>query len=512
MKKPLELVLDRDELLGLAVLADAQTVIGMEITPDEVAQAQKRKKDVNRHLSELGLVIKNAIRGDKRALIQTLFHPERVLVVMRDRPDVGKQILIFLGRQKKFLLHSFPKENQHRIVEINPDEIERMLKDWFPVKAGPVSDAAVVSEERLRRFIEKAHDDESLFSLEGVDPSIGQKISGTLQNRKWTASFLLLELANDQAINADSFTAWNSDELVWVAEFYSAPSNARLICGGDHFIGLRRMLVRRFAQFEEIIRTYHLSSNELAFALLLLNRGDLVNNILKEDPSKITGEKLQTTAQGLQVRGLSTISPSGFPMLARDFEQALTPMVLPTRIGRIRTISAHGDYAATLYLQKNRSFCTHIVQKEKHMVECGSWSYLSRYLLGLFQDFGNVETTRSKTAPISLQSLTELLEQSDRSAVEEKLHQAGFPKHLAASLSEDIAQPIYRASVIGINTPHKTSDKNSDNHPSLFLLKGTKRDWLFTFPNERADAIGLAMQANREIFLKELSVVFGQTT
>lgn len=507
MKSPLELILKREELLGLAALAEAKTIIGVEIQPDEIARVQKQKKEVNSRLSELGLVNKNTIRADKRAVAQTLFHPERALVVMRDRPDVGKQFLIFLNRQKQFLLHSFPKENQHRIAEINPDEIEILLTDWFPVQAGQISDAVILDEGQLRQFIAKNQEDESKNFLEGVDPGVEQKLSESLRNRKWSASFLLLELEDDRAVNADSFTAWNGNDMTWVAESHNSSNKMRLICGGDHFIGLRRITVRKLARFEQIIRTYRLSSNELAFALTLLNCGDLANSILKEDASKITEEQWQTTAQGLQVRGLTTISPKGFPALADDIEQALAPMILPTYIGRIRTISTRGSYAATLYLLKNRLFCAHFPKKDEHILECGGWERLPNYLLDLFHDFGFEETAKSTPAPISLKALTELLEKPESLSTEEKLLQAGIPKKLVAALAEDIVHPVYRASVIGIDSSRKNHDERLDNHPMLFLLKGSRQDWMFTFPHDGADAVGLAIQANRKRFLAELLAI-----
>lgn len=504
MKSSLELILKRDELLGLAALAEAQTVIGMEIQPDEITRVRKQKKEVNGRLSELGLVTRNAIRTDKRAVVQTLFHPESALVVMRDRPDVGKQFLIFLSRQKQFLLHSFPKEDQHRIAEINPEEIESLLADWFPVQAGQINNAVILDEGQLRQLIAKDHEDESPNLLEGVDPAIEQKLSESLRNRKWSASFLLLELENDRALNTDSFTAWNGDGMTWVVESYDSPNKLRLFCGGSRFIGLRRITVRRLAQFEQIIRAYRLSSNELAFVLTLLNCGDLANSILKEDASKITEEQWQTTAQGLQARGLTTISPKGFPALADDIEQALAPMILPTYIGRIRTISTRGSYAATLYLLKNRLFCAHFPKKDEHILECGGWERLPNYLLDLFHDFGFEEITKSTSAPISLKALTELLEKPESLSTEEKLLQAGIPKKLVAALAEDIVHPVYRASVIGIDSSRKNHGERSDNHPMLLLLKGSRRDWMFTFPHDGAGAVGLAIQASRKRFLAEL--------
>jgi len=502
-----ELLLSREELLGLAALAGAKAVIGMEVQPDELASVQARKKEVDSRLSELGLLKRKAIPVNQRATIQTLFHPERALVVVRDRPDVGKQVLIFLCRQKQCLLHSFPKENQHRIIEMNPDEIENMLKEWFPVQAGVSSDAILLAESQLTELIETTNNGETPPPLPNIDSAVSQKLLHTLQTRRWSASFLLLELQDSQAVNADSFTAWSGDESVWVAGLYNSSGVMRLLCGGDNFIGLQRMMVRRLAQFDKIVRAYRLSSEELAFALTLLNRSDLANRILQRAPSQITDERWQAAAQSLQARGLSGISPRGFPTLASDFEQALAPMVLHTRIGRIRTVSPQGNSEGTLYLLKDRFFCAHFVRNNAHVLESGNWGQLPGYLLSLFQDFGDQKIAISKPAPISLQILTVLLEESTPLSVEKRLRQAGLSKNFAASLAMDITHPVYRASMIGINTPRKDSGDKADDHPTLLLLKGSKQDWLFSFPNERAEAIGQAIQADRKRLLTELTAI-----
>jgi hypothetical protein len=109
--------------------------------------------------------------------------------------------------------------------------------------------------------------------------------------------------------------------------------------------------------------------------------------------------------------------------------------------------------------------------------------------------------------PISLQLLTDLLDEMDHLIVEKRLRQAGLSKNFAASLAMDITHPVYRASIIGINTPRKDSGDKADDHPTLFLLKGSRQDWLFSFPNEGAEAIGQAMQADRKRLLTELTTI-----
>jgi hypothetical protein len=502
-----ELLLSRQELIGLATLAGAQAVIGLEIQSDEIASVQSKKKEVDSRLSELGLLKRKIIPANQRAMIQTLFQPERALIVVRDRPDVGKQILIFLCRQKQCLLHSFPKENQHRIVEMNPDEIENMLKEWFPVLTGVASDAILLAETQLSELIATTNNGETPPLLPNIDSAISQKLFQSLQTRKWSASFLSLELQNGQAVNADSLTAWSGDSSVWVADLYNSSGVMRLLCGGDNFIGLRRLMVRRLAQFDKIVRAYRLSSEELAFALTLLNRSDLAKRILQSTPSQITDESWQMAAQNLQARGLSGVSPRGFPSLASDFEQALAPMVLHTRIGRIRTVSPQGNSEGTLYLLKDRFFCAHFVRNNAHVVESGNWGQFPGYLLSLFQGFGDHKIAISKPAKISLQALTDLLEESDQLSVEKRLRQAGLSKTLAASLAIDITRPVYRASMIGINTPRKDSSDRTDDHPTLLLLKGKQQDWVFSFPNEDAESIGQAMQADRKRLITEVTAI-----
>ena len=64
-----ELLLSREELLGLAALAGAQAVIGMEVQPGELASVQARKKEVDSRLSELGLLKRKAIPVNQRATV-----------------------------------------------------------------------------------------------------------------------------------------------------------------------------------------------------------------------------------------------------------------------------------------------------------------------------------------------------------------------------------------------------------------------------------------------------------
>lgn len=498
--------LSREELLRLATLEGVRELVGLEITPEDLVGIQSSNMELDGHLAEKGLIKGKKIAADKRALIQALLRPERALIFVRDRPDIDKQILIFLCRDRLCLLHSFPQEKQHRIAIMKPDEIENMLNEWFPVRKDLSNDAILLTESLLADLISITNKGEIPTPLPNVDSAQSNKLIQSLLTRRWSVSIMLLEIKDGQAVNADTYTAWSGDDVEWVCDLHS-PEVMRLRAGGNYFVGLQRMLVRKLAQFDRIVRAYRLSSDELAFSLMALNRGDLANHILHLSGSQVSGDRMEDASKNLQVRGLIGISPKGFPFLADDFEQALSAMVIPTRIGRIRTASAKGVSEGTLYLLKRRFFCAHYARKEEHVIECGTWEQFPTYLLSLFQGFGEKQKAgRSKPAPIQLQALTEMLDERGTSSIEQRLLQQGLSKVFAAKLAADMANPMYQASLIGIN-PSLEKSRNIKDHPTLLLLKGSNRDWIFSFPHERADAIGTAMQADSMRFMTELEKV-----
>lgn len=498
-------LLSRDELLGLAALAGVKAIVGVNVDPKEWEQAQSRKKEIDQRLSALGLLSRKTIPAVHRQMVDTLFHPERALFVVRDRPDIGKQILIFLSRKGHCVLHSFPKAGQHRVVAIRPNDIETMLAEWFPAREGIANDAILLSETQMNELI-AAESDETPSCLANINPSLARNLWTSLRTQKWSGSFLLLHLKDGKVLDAESWNAWSNAEFTWVGERYNEPGILRLVCGGDRFIGLRRELVRWLGQFEAIVRAYSLSSEELAYALTLLNRPDLSAPWIKDVSPKEAEERLQNAAQSLQVRGLCRVSPRGFPTLAGDLEQALAPMLVPSVIGRIRTSSRRGHRSGSIYVMKNRSFCAHFQSEKQHIIESGKIGWLPSYLMGMFQGFGAREIQNSIAPPISLQALTDCLEQEDETAIEKHLIDLGFAKGIAAQLAEDIHRHEYRVSINGI-LPTRTNGQDPAI-PTLLLLKGLKRDWLFAFPDAKAETMGETMQANRKILSERLGFIF----
>ena len=505
MRTEFPALLSRDELLALADLAGARAIVGVDIRPHETEQIRSRKKEMNQRLSSIGLLDGKKISTVHQGTVQILFHPERALIAVRERPDIGKQILIFLSWQGRFLLHSFPKMGQHRVVNIRPEEIEGILAEWFPVMEGISTDIILLSETQLTNLISNTSK-ETPSELSNINPAIAQRLTTSIQMRKWSGSFLLLELLKDRVVNAESWTAWSGEDQTWLAEQHNQAGMLRLLFGGDYVTGLRRQIVRRLGQFEQIVRAYALLSEELAFALSLLNRPDLANQWMTGISPKETEETLQNAARSLQARGLSGISPKGFPLLVADFEQALTPMIVPNYKVLIRTLSARGTATGTLYVQNKRSFCAHFPNGRRHVLECGKIEQFPAYLLSLFQGFGEKKTPVSKPASISLQDLTVCLDLKDHFEVEAKLRKAGLNKNLATQLSGDIIQYEYRASLNSV-VPSASNSGKDVNIPTLFLLKGSERDWIFVFPNAKSDSVGEVIEANRKRLLQFLDVI-----
>ncbi len=246
-----EILLTREELLRLASLAGVKSVIGLEITPEEFEQSSLIKKEIDQRLSTLGLL------GKKKTIstmAQTLMYPERALIVVRDRVDIGRQILIFLCRQKQCLLHSFPKEGQHRVIETNPAEIEKILQEWLPAgkKTGTESRAILIQDAHLKEMIAAVlKGDKPTLPLD-IDPISGSQLTHSLQERKWSASLLLLQLKNLEVVNADSFTAWSDGKDVWTSELFSPSGVMRIFSDSVNYQGLLKQLIRALVQFDQM--------------------------------------------------------------------------------------------------------------------------------------------------------------------------------------------------------------------------------------------------------------------
>lgn len=509
MTRNFELLISRIELIRLATLVDTQTIVGVNITEEDHSSVQAQKKEIDRRLSDLGLKAGDGIAEDYRPIFQTLFYPDRALVVIRDRPDVGKQILIFQCRRGICLVHSFPNEGWHRIALIKPIEIESMLKAWFPLPEGDHSSAPIhLSEEQLASLISATNVGEAPPPLTIMNTKSGQQLLNSLQTRKWSSSILALRLQDGQSTDAESYTIWAGEDSIWTGELHDFTGMMRLYSGREIFIGLVRMLLRNLAQLDQSVRAYRLSTEELAYSLMALNAKDRAIRVLKNSSLEITDEMWMTVAKDLKTRGLIKTSPGGYPSLAFDFEQALAPMVVPIRIGRIKTVSSQGASDGIIYLRKDRGFCAHYSPNAINVIESGTWEQLPLYLMSLFRGFGEDESHKpSRPIRISLKELTSLLEDKDHTHVEERLRATGASKTVFEKLAADLMNPVYRASIVGINPPNASATNQESVNPSVYLLKGNTCDWIFAFPDSRADSMGKGMQSNRDLLLSELMKV-----
>ena len=513
-KKSSEHIFSRQELIALASRFDVQTIVGTKIERSEITAIKPQLGKIEKQLINRGYIDGNAIPEKYKSLFQILFTPERAFMVIRERPDVGKQVLIFLTRAGRFLLHSFPKKGQHRIIELSLADIERILFEWFPSVAGAAKYGISMQESQLTDIIQKVEQGSLTNAsslLANVDSPIKENLIKSLKSRQWSGSFALLVLENDQAVDADSFTAWSGKSSTWSAGRDISPGALTLIKGGDAFIGQLRQLIRKLAQFDKIVRAYRLSANELAFALSVVNQQSLANQLLKLTDEQLTDENWQTTRDNLQKRGLIRISSQGSPLLTDDLEDGLTPLILHSRIDVVRTISQKGTSQGTLYVLKNKSFCTHFIRDNVHLLECGNIALLPNYLLGLFHGFGNRKALKRKSASIRLDTLTRLLTMgSDKEAIEKELIKSSIQKDVASDLAIDLADHAYRASITGVKKLRE-NNKHDDigTRSSLLLLKGRQQDWVVAFPSGDAKTIGKMIPADREVLLKQFSQITG---
>lgn len=217
------LLLNRDEVSYMMALLKAQSLAGI----DSQLMAGAAPPAGRQSLVWRGLIEEpeqanksDRVRGSLLRPALAVLHPERALVVVRDLPDTGAQLLVFLRRGEITVLHTLPRSGMHRWIELDSaEEGAQALAEWFPLEKIPGSETNfIVPVETFEKFRTAAGQGEAalqtLFYL-AIPPEEKARLLRAVQNPAVSGSFALLTCAGETITSAESLAVVANDESAW---------------------------------------------------------------------------------------------------------------------------------------------------------------------------------------------------------------------------------------------------------------------------------------------------------
>ncbi|MBN1875117.1 MAG: hypothetical protein JXA33_12865 [Anaerolineae bacterium] len=237
------IILTRQEVRYLMALLEAERAIGLEQESDdplmatpEVRQqtlAQGRSLLRERGLVGEGLENRDADFVDDFSKVMTAtFFPLWSVIIVRDLPQLGKQVLIFCQNRSLLVLHTFPKENYHRLsVFENKQQAAALILDWFPLHNYPASEDRFLIKtadfDAIREQCELGNADKAMTLLTAYELSDTDKqaLVEAISQRTISGSFaqMLCNPEQQEIIDARTFAVFAGPATAW---FISRPADA----------------------------------------------------------------------------------------------------------------------------------------------------------------------------------------------------------------------------------------------------------------------------------------------
>jgi hypothetical protein len=220
----LAIILNQSEMKYLLGLMGAKSLVGI----DPALLAGKtppagRKSLVSRNLVQPAQSGENdLIEGGLLRKIIPLMFPERALIVVRTIPKTGTQSLVFLQRDQTTVLHTMPKENTHRLIELaSPEEGIRALVEWFPFQNYPGSAVNMIipskSLDQFQIYAEKGLDELALQAIKTAKVPVAEKrlLLQTVKEITISGSFALFNVVGNQVTSAESLAVIANQTTAW---------------------------------------------------------------------------------------------------------------------------------------------------------------------------------------------------------------------------------------------------------------------------------------------------------
>jgi len=462
-----------------------------------------------------------------KALLAPLFDPEKVLLLVRDIQDGGRQSVTYLRKGDAALVYCYlPAKDTYQIELIESiEQVTSLFSQWFQMgKYAPVSERHALSRQSLedaRRLVRQGDRRAALDILKeaGFSQQDCEQLADALHQPYLSGSLAALEFPAETATYAFSFAFLADHQTMWhMVE--PAPELGLLIVdrNTDSLARILDQAIHRFFSDEkmdqpiekDVVVTFSLTGDELAYCLMAVNAPADARHLLKmvhpNDPEEKMQEYLASAGIGLLARGWCRPSPAGSPVMEPRLEAAVFPLARFDFVVQAEITRPQVNASAAINVLQKRMFTALLHPDERTFVlEHGNIATLPAYVSRLFLDFGEgpKPAGRRKTT-VRYGLLPAALEQDGEKRLA-RLKKAGFSEPLAVQFADDHTSAIYRGSIIRINADSKfgTEVAQKATKPTLLLLKSEKNSWVFEFSTEDADE-GSASLVDRPMFKKIL--------
>ncbi len=225
------IVLDRAEFFTLASLFRADGIFGLDASvmiPEQPAEQQALYDRGREQLRERELLRFNdhhevELEQGLRELMAIVVDPENALLVVRNLPDLGRQLFFYYERGHVFVEQTLPDEHSHRLGLVGDHEalVARLL-ELFPVTDAPFPpDAFTVATQALLEAYQLAGDGQAeraravLEAARSSNASMAAHIAEVFAQASFSGNLSLLKLVPGQTTRSHDIALAQAGDEAW---------------------------------------------------------------------------------------------------------------------------------------------------------------------------------------------------------------------------------------------------------------------------------------------------------
>jgi hypothetical protein len=445
------------------------------------------------------------VKKKYQAALAPLFMANRILLMIKNIPNTGRQTLAFLWDDHTVISYSSTLQGVNRLEVIRSEsQLVDLITGWFQLNSyEPAERQLIISTDLFKKvhlLSREGRISDALAILKDNPGSLleWEQLLNAMHKPALSGSLALLENRDGAPTETFSLAFLKDDRTAWHLSCSDPVSGVWTIDRDSHNLaGLIDRIVQRFFGGEmldapldkENVVTFSLTADELALCLININAPAPATGLLKaaypEESDQQLAGRISQAGVTLLSRGWCIPSPTGNLRLAARLEMAVFPLVKYHFIAQAEITRPQLHALATIHILNKRFFTSVLRPDDKtYVLEHGDVTALAMYVAKLFLDFGTGSKTRAdRKHAIQYNSIANAMSGSGKAQIN-TLIEAGLENKIAILLADDLSNSLYRGSLIRVNTG-SDEHKPANDLPvksSLLLLKSATRSWLFEFP------------------------------